>query len=119
MNCVKCGKETEGTNVFCPECLEAMKRYPVKPGTTVHIPARPEPVERKQTRVRKEKPAEEQLASLQKLVKRLVILAVGLATALAVTLGALAYNLVEPAEPETPQTPMGRNYTTSGSADED
>ena len=71
MNCVKCGKKTEGTDVFCPECLETMKRYPVKPGTKIHIPVRPEPAERKQTKTKKEKSPEEQIAALQKLVKLL------------------------------------------------
>lgn len=116
MNCVKCGKETAGTNVFCPECLEDMKRYPIKPGTTVHIPARPERTERKQPRVRKERPPEEQITSLHKLVQLLVILVACLATTLTVTLGVLVYTLVGPVEPEPQQTPMSRNYTTTAPA---
>lgn len=119
MNCVKCGKETEGTNVFCPDCLAEMKRYPVKPDTKIQIPARPEIPERKRTRARKERSPEEQIASLHKLVQRLVILTACLATTLAVTLGVLVYTLVDEAVPEQPQMPMGRNYTTSAPLSED
>lgn len=44
MNCMKCGKETAGSNVFCESCLETMRAYPVKPGTAVQFPRR-DPVE--------------------------------------------------------------------------
>ena len=40
MNCMKCGRETAEEQVFCTSCLEEMERYPVKPGTVVHIPNR-------------------------------------------------------------------------------
>ena len=40
MNCMKCGRETADDQVFCAGCLEEMERYPVKPGTVVHIPSR-------------------------------------------------------------------------------
>lgn len=117
MNCMKCGKETEGANVFCGACLAEMARYPVKPGTTVQIPVRPERTERKPARVKKERPPEEQIASLHKLVQRLGVLVVCLATALAVALGVLVYTLMEPEEPQ--QMPMSRNYSTSAPTDED
>ena len=40
MNCMKCGRETAGTDVFCEKCLAAIARYPVKPGAAVHLPKR-------------------------------------------------------------------------------
>lgn len=119
MNCMKCGKKTDGTNVFCGECLADMARYPVKPGTTVQIPPKREVPERKPVRAKKERTPEEQVVHLQKSVRTLTVLAACLATALAVTLGALVYTLVEPAEPETQQMPMSRNYSTSAPADEE
>ena len=42
MQCLKCGRETEGTNVFCKACLEQMSARPVRPGTPVTIYPRPE-----------------------------------------------------------------------------
>lgn len=119
MNCMKCGKKTEGTDVFCGECLADMARYPVKPGTTVQLPVRREVAERKTPRVKKERPLEEQIASLHKLVQMLVILSACLATTLAVTVGVLVYTLVESVEPEPQQMPTGRNYSTSAPADEE
>ena len=41
MHCIKCGKETKGSDVFCQDCLLVMQTQPVKPGTAVHIPVRP------------------------------------------------------------------------------
>lgn len=117
MSCVKCGKKTEGTDVFCPACLEDMKRYPVNPGAKVHIPVRPELPERKTVKVKKEKTQEEQIAGLQKLVKTLVILLITLAVALAVAVGILVYQLADDDE-ESYQQPMSRNYTTSATTEE-
>ena len=39
MNCLKCGKEIEHDQVFCPECLAQMEQYPVKPGIVVQLPS--------------------------------------------------------------------------------
>lgn len=41
MNCMKCGNETQGDQVFCAECLAEMEKYPVKPGIVVQIPVQP------------------------------------------------------------------------------
>lgn len=119
VNCVKCGKKTEGTNVFCAECLEGMKRYPVKPGTKVHIPVRAAHTERKQPQARKERTPEEQITALHKLVQVLVIMVACLTTTLAVTVGVLVYALTDEIATEPQQTPMSRNYTTTAPADED
>ena len=116
MNCVKCGKKTEGTDVFCPECLEEMKYYPIKPGTKIQIPVRPEPVERKPVKTKKEKTPEEQIAALQKLVKLLTVLLITLSVALAIAVGILAFQLSSDTD-QQPQQPMSRNYTTSASTD--
>ena len=41
MNCMKCGRDISTEQVFCPECLTEMARYPVKPGTPVNLPVHP------------------------------------------------------------------------------
>lgn len=113
MNCMKCGKKTEGSNVFCAECLAEMEKYPVKPGTVVHIPVRsPEP-EKKQPRRKKEASVEEQLANTRSLVRNMAATILALVTALIVTGSVLLYTLFQP-QPEI-QTPTGRNYSTSAS----
>ncbi|MBQ6997977.1 MAG: hypothetical protein IJN60_06380 [Oscillospiraceae bacterium] len=61
MNCIKCGTELPGEQVFCDACLAEMDKYPVKPDITVTLPPRKEaPVSKKKTRKRN-LPQEEQL----------------------------------------------------------
>ena len=118
MNCAKCGKKTENENLFCPDCLKEMERYPVKRGTPVHIPTRPEPTERKQTRSKKERTPEEQIAFLHKLVRWLLLLVTVLAVALTIATGILVYQMAEPEETQPQEAPRNRNYTTSVVTDE-
>lgn len=117
MNCMKCGKETNGTNVFCDPCLAEMDHYPIKPGTKVLIPTRPEPVEGRHLRVKKERTPEEQINALHKLVHFLLIVVSCLVTTLALTMSLLFYTLVDAAEPAEQTSPVGRNYSTSTPAD--
>ena len=41
MYCMKCGREVEGEQVFCPECLELMEQEPIAIRTSVKIPRQP------------------------------------------------------------------------------
>ena len=41
MNCMKCGREVEEEQVFCPDCLTLMESDPVHISTAVHIPRQP------------------------------------------------------------------------------
>ena len=38
MNCMKCGAEIKGDQVFCDECLVQMARFPVQPNVVVQLP---------------------------------------------------------------------------------
>ena len=40
MSCLKCGRETQESQVFCPACQKIMRNHPVKPGTVIHLPHR-------------------------------------------------------------------------------
>ena len=42
MKCLRCGNNAAEDQLFCDECLTNMEKHPVKPGTPVHIPKRPE-----------------------------------------------------------------------------
>ena len=72
MNCMKCGRETEKGNAFCPVCMERMRQYPVRPGTAVVLPSRkePQPV-RKQAPRKRTLSSEEQINLLKKHNQRL------------------------------------------------
>lgn len=69
MACMKCGRELEFDSAFCSECLLDMNRYPVAPGTAVHIPIRKEtPTVRKPHPKRRVISPEERILRLKKLI---------------------------------------------------
>lgn len=123
MECIKCGKKTTGTSVFCEDCLSTMADYPVKPGTAVYLPNRTEPAEPKPALIRptKEKSPEEQLTRLRKLLRVLLICLVTVTVALAISLGAICNLLTETTEPEAEPLvlPSRRNYTTTAPLEEE
>ena len=41
MYCMKCGREVEGTEVFCPDCLVQMEQEPIAMNASVKIPRQP------------------------------------------------------------------------------
>ena len=41
MYCMKCGREVEDGQVFCPECLDLMKLEPIPIRSSVKIPRQP------------------------------------------------------------------------------
>ena len=109
MNCMKCGREIEETQVFCAECLAEMEKYPVKPGTVVQLPARSTTVPiRKPVRRRPQMPPEEQIKYLKKRVWILRFL-LALTTALLITAtGFLIWRMNE----EDVKILPGQNYIT-------
>lgn len=75
MYCLKCGNETQEEKVFCQACLETMERYPVKPGTVLHLPRQSDPTpQRKPTNPKRPVTAEEQISYLKKTVRRMALL---------------------------------------------
>lgn len=83
LSCLKCGKATN--EVFCENCRADMEQYPVNPGTPVIVPDRETYFAVKRANKPKRKAtAEEQNASLRKLLKFLLFLWLTTAAALAV-----------------------------------
>ena len=114
MNCMKCGAEIPEAQVFCDHCLEVMERYPIKPGTHVHLPKQnliPEPA-RKPTKKKRAPTPEEQISALRIKVLRLRLLAAVLVFLLCVVGGFLALKLL----PHQEALPLGRNYTIDTTA---
>lgn len=108
MYCLKCGKETTDSQVFCDVCLQSMERYPIKPGTAVHLPHRGQPAAvKKQPHRKRSLTPEEQVVQLKGMVKRLVVALAVLSVVLCLATGMLVHNLLD--EPSTPV--VGRNYT--------
>jgi len=74
MNCMKCGREIQEGQVFCTDCLKVMEKYPVRPGTAVHLPKRPaySPIRRVMPK-RKAIPPEEMVKKQRKIIRRLSV----------------------------------------------
>ncbi len=71
MNCIKCGRKLKDSQVFCPDCQEDMKNYPVKPGTPIQLPIQPKPVSAKKRGSRRKKllKAEDQLLRMRSTIR--------------------------------------------------
>ena len=110
MNCMKCGKETVGDEIFCPECQELMKKYPVKPGIAVHIPTQPAKKQAHHRRVLIT--PEEQVRKLTKKVHILTLLFT-LACGVAVFFALMAFDYLEKTNMRLP----GQNYSVVGATE--
>ena len=110
--CLKCGKKTEEQAVFCNECLEIMDKYPVKPGTVIHLPHRQPRQDTKATSDFDEQSQAAQLAHHRGLIRGLTAVIAGLSVLLVIT----AVLLIHTLDKTQPVSVIGRNYTTSTSA---
>ena len=112
MGCLKCGRDTVSEQVFCPDCLLEMEKYPVRPGTVVQIPIRKQQASAKKQPKRRVIPLEDQVVLLKKRVKVLALLLI-LVTAIAV---ALAFPATEHFMED--HFKKGQNYQTATTATE-
>ena len=111
MACLKCGKSTQEGQAFCGECLELMQKYPVKPGTAIHLPHREALNPEKKPPVRHREPtAAEQVENLRRMTHWLLGIIAVLSVLLLLTAGMLLHVISKEASSGT----IGRNYTTAG-----
>ena len=107
--CLKCGKKTEDSAVFCNECLAVMEKYPVKPGTVVHILRRPPRAESKDLDNFDQSAHAELIAHQRGMIRWLTTIIAVLSILLVLAAGILFHDLGK--EQNLPA--IGRNYTTS------
>ena len=106
MQCLRCGRETNGDQAFCFLCESIMVKQPVKPNTVVTIPertARPRPAP-----VRKPPKVEEDTAPLHRTILQLRLWVCMLMAALMLCVAVLTYQ--ELTREEKPA--IGQNYTS-------
>jgi hypothetical protein len=109
MGCLKCGKETGVSSVFCDYCLLNMAAYPVKPDIAVQLPQRNEDTEEKKP-VRKKKqltPAE----LVKRANRRSLYLAI-LSFLLLLSLVGTGFALTHTLDALETAKNQGKNYTT-------
>ena len=72
MNCLKCGREIEDNQVFCPKCLKFMESSPVRHDVVVKLPDRQAAPPKRPAPHRKARTPEEQIAQLKSYLHQLV-----------------------------------------------
>ena len=109
MNCMRCGRDIDEGQVFCPICLEEMAKYPVNPATAIVLPVRKAKAAPKKARRKAPPPPEELLKRARVRIRRLFVLWL-LTLALFLAAAAAAIHLWEvPVEQFRP----GQNYSSS------
>ena len=108
MACLKCGKETGLSSVFCDDCLWKMVAYPVKPDVAIQLPHR-EPVveDKKALRKKKQQPPEELLRKFRKSTLWLSVTVFLLTVCLALSVTFLIHTMDSAKE----EPNIGKNYT--------
>lgn len=106
MNCLKCGRETSGERVFCDDCLLEMEKYPVRPGTLVHLPRRKESAAARKTTKRRTVSPEDQVKAMRRLIRRLILaLVICIALILAMVYPSISYLMED-------HFAIGQNYSS-------
>lgn len=108
MLCMKCGKKTLETQVFCDDCLATMAAYPVKPDTIVQLPTRPDAPAKKATARKKSLSPEAQLRRSRQIIKRLSTVLACALLALCLTVSFLVHIVQE----RNAEDFIGKNYST-------
>ena len=108
MNCIKCGREFDSDQAFCPHCLEQMEKSPVKPDTIINLPNRQDPSLKKNAPRKRVWTQEEQIHRLKKRNTYLII-ALCLMTLLAGMLTLLSIDVLKQLDV---QRLIGQNYST-------
>lgn len=111
MHCIKCGRKTQREQVFCELCLEDSQGYPVKPGTPIQLPPRPQdlPVKKKAHKEKPELKPEEQIARLRRSIRWLSLALAAALLAFALASFALL-RLLDQRDAEI-ESRIGQNYT--------
>ena len=112
MYCLKCGKKTQGEQIFCESCLAVMDQYPVKSDTPIHLPNRTtSPIPKKPAHRKRTISPEEQIQNLKHTNRRLTSIILVLIVALGICIGALAFQLLNPQPQPEANSSSGKNYT--------
>ena len=109
MNCMKCGREIEGDQAFCPKCLEQMAQTPVKPGVVINLPNRSDPALKKPAPRKRERTPAEEIQRLKKMIIRLIV-ALCLVSVIAAVLAFLSIDVLKQLDV---QRFLGQNYSTA------
>ncbi len=111
MNCLKCGREISGDNVFCQDCLAVMEKYPVKPTTSLQLPRREEQELPKKPAKRRKISPEERIGRQKKTIRGLSLVIAVLFVVICILAGRIAQMQIA----QEREDQLGKNYTTQES----
>jgi len=117
MLCLKCGKDTKDAQVFCPECLAGMEKYPVRPDVHIQLPKRNTRNNTKKNAKKKRAPSPEELVEILRAKNRRLLVVI---LALVLLLGAATYGLLRGKDaPDLIDdfANWGKNYTVETSSE--
>ena len=110
MQCMKCGREIPVGQVFCDECLKDMEKYPVKPGTAIHLPPPPKAVPSKKSNVNR-RPALQPVEQVKILKQRLFFVSAMLILTLMLMISGFLLTAEYIQDSQSKPLP-GQNYST-------
>lgn len=108
MNCIKCGREFDSDQAFCPHCLEQMEKSPVRPDTIINLPNRPDLSQKKPAPRKRVRTPEEQIRNLKKINMYLIV---GLCL-MTLAAGMLTMMSIDIFKQLDMQRLLGQNYST-------
>ena len=106
MQCLRCGRETNGDHSFCFLCESVMVKQPVKPNTVVAIPVRPARI--RPASVCKPAKQEEDTEFLHRTILQLRLWVCMLMALLMLCVGVLAWQELS----RSNEPAIGQNYTS-------
>ena len=108
MNCMKCGREIEENQAFCPKCLAQMANSPVKPDIVIKLPNRQDSAVKKPTPSKRVLTPEEQIRHLKRTNRRLIITL----CLMAILISLLTFLSIDYFKKLDVQRFLGQNYST-------
>lgn len=108
MNCMKCGREIDSNQAFCPICLELMAKCPVKADVVVQLPNHQETLPKKVAPRKRGPTPEEQVQKLKK-ANRWLVGAVVVLLCISTVLTFLSIDVLRELDV---QRFLGQNYST-------
>lgn len=112
MWCLKCGKDTKDEQVFCPQCLARMEKYPVKRDVHIQLPNHKNRDASKKNAKKKRAPTPEELVEILRTRNRRLL---AIILVLALLMGATVFMLTKGEEAPDIIDNLGKNYTVKTS----
>lgn len=107
MQCIKCGRDSDGAGVFCSDCLEDMKKSPVDPNVRINIIPRSSKRRSEPSAQSQKQDQTAQIAALKRRIRNLRAGLLVMCLLLAAAVGFICWQFTSEDGPS-----IGQNYST-------